>query len=89
MSDEEENDDVFVRHTPSYRSNLLNNFIKKLDDRCEKANSSHPRKERVLGTPVEKAIQHHSKPWMINKEFSCSEDSTPMTEDDYLSDELF
>ena len=45
MSDEEENDDVFVRHTPSYRSNLLNNFIKKLDDRCEKANSSHPRKE--------------------------------------------
>ena len=35
MSEEEKDGDVYIRHQPSYRSNTLNKFIKKLDQRLE------------------------------------------------------
>ena len=45
MSEEEKDGDVYIRHQPSYRSNTLNKFIKKLDQRLEADinRKKHPR----------------------------------------------
>lgn len=67
MSDEEEQEDTYIRHPPLYRSSLLSQFIEKLECRYEKRESStnHPRKRRVLGTPVDVPIPAEAKKWMI------------------------
>ena len=49
MSDEEELDGDFIRHPPAYRSEVFNNFILKLDSRCNKVHSSQPRKKKDPG----------------------------------------
>ena len=46
MSDEEEADGIYIRQPPSFRSDLLNNFIAKLESCREKAPNKQPRKRR-------------------------------------------
>ena len=66
MSDEELQGDIYIRHPPSYRSEILSKFIEKLDSRAAKSNdSAHPRVMRQLGTPAEVAIPSSCKKWMI------------------------
>ena len=69
MSDEELDGNVYIRHQSSYRSDSLNTFIKKLDVRLNSAgtSSSHPRTERRLGSPQDKAIPKLAKKWIIKK----------------------
>lgn len=74
MSDEELEGNVYVRHQPSYRSDGLNAFIKKLDLRLETDDSNrvgrgaHPRLERRLGSPREKPAPVLAKKWAIRKD---------------------
>ena len=60
MSDEEldANGKVYyTRRPPSYRSDMLNKFIAKLDSRlCKQSVASHPRMERILGSPTKKTL---------------------------------
>ena len=56
MSDEEKRDNVYVRHQPSYRSDALNAFIKKLDRRSDSATGNHAKFERKIGTPTNKVF---------------------------------
>ena len=65
MSDEEKMGDSYVRHPPDYRSERLNRFIQKLDERLGSTPSSHARHTRVLGSPVEKRIPANAKAWML------------------------
>ena len=78
MSDEEENGEGFVRHPPSYRSEVLNNFIAKLDSRYDKTQQkTQPRKKRVLGSPVKKAVPHNAKNWLLKSEFQSTSAEEP------------
>ena len=65
MSDEEKVGETYVRHQPSFRSERLNKFINKLDERLEKTASTHPRHLRVLGSPVQMSRPEHAKSWMF------------------------
>lgn len=69
MSDEEELDDVYVRHRPAYRSALFNSFIDKLDERENHLNPSRPRHKRQLGEVVDVPIPNEAKKWMIDERF--------------------
>ena len=71
MSDEEEQGEVYIRHPPSYRSDILSSFIEKLDSRCSKEANSQPRKKRVVGSPIMKAVPINAKKWMLKDEFKC------------------
>ena len=75
MSDEEESGDTYIRHQPSYRSELLNNFILKLDSRCDAAKNTQPRKKRVIGSPVKKPVPRKAKNWVLKPEFKKGHDS--------------
>lgn len=66
ISDEEKVDDTYVQHPPAYRSDQLNRFIQKLDERLNSTPSHHARHPRVLGSPTEKPISSRAKPWMIS-----------------------
>ena len=87
MSDEEEQGDAYVRHPPLYRSNILSQFIDKLDSRYEKRNSNtnHPRKARILGSYVTVPIPPDAKKWMLKPEMREKElperDANPPSED--------
>ena len=72
MSDEEKRGDTFVRRQPSYRSEKLNSFLSKLDDRFERQHSQQPRTKRLIGPPVDKPIPSHAKNWMIKKDLRKS-----------------
>ena len=65
MSDEEKVGDTYVRHPPAYRSDRLNRFIQKLDDRLNSTPSHHARHSRILGSPIEKPVHPRAKSWMI------------------------
>lgn len=67
MSDEEEQGDIYIRRPPQYRSNLLAQFIEKLESRYEKRNSatSHPRKKRIVGSPIDVPTPVEAKKWML------------------------
>ena len=67
MSDEEPKDDSYVRHPPRYRSEKLNSFLTKLDQRSMKKNSQ-PRKRRVLGSPRDNPVPKNAKDWMLTPE---------------------
>lgn len=69
MSDEEKCDEGYIRHPPSYRSELFNKFIAKLESRCDKAPNHQPRKKRILGSPVKKSVPPNTKNWLLNPEF--------------------
>ncbi len=55
MISEEELDEenkLYIRHPPTYRSRTLNKFIEKLDKRVEAGlRGTHPRMQRRLGSP--------------------------------------
>jgi len=65
MSEEERVGDVYVRHPPHYRSEKLNKFIRKLDERASKKSKSHARFSRKEGSPRKLPIPKHAKQWMI------------------------
>lgn len=66
MSEEEEDNGIFVRHPPSYRSVSLNRFIDKLDYRLEKLPStSHSRIQRRLGSPILCEAPRGCKSWLL------------------------
>lgn len=86
MSDEEKAGDVYIRHPPSYRSELVYNFIAKLESRCDKTPNSQPRTTRVIGSPVNKPVPHNTKDWLLKPEFrSAGELEESVT---YSSDEV-
>ena len=65
MSEEEEDEDSYTRHPPSYRSKAFDDFINKLDQRLSSKHKKHPRLERKLGSPCDKPIPGHCKKWMV------------------------
>lgn len=82
MSDEEFEPDekLYVRHQPSYRSDKLTKFIKKLDLRLDSENKgTHPRLQRRLGSPREKPTPTCTKRWTVKK---VPEDNHSSDEDD-------
>ena len=82
MSEEEEHGDSYIRHQPSYRSKAFSKFIDKLDKRLYSKLSKHPRLERSLGSPQNRAAPDHCKKWMVraandeDQESSGSNDGT-------------
>ena len=64
MSEEEEDGDGFVRHSFSWRSQVLNNFLLKLDKRFNTRNSKILAKKRVYGDIIEKPAPHNIPLWM-------------------------
>ena len=68
MSDEERSQDSYILHPPSYRSEALNTFITKLDARLDKEKNTHPRLERIMGSPREKPVPSRFKKWTIKRE---------------------
>lgn len=81
MSDEEKRDEIYVRHQPTYRSDTLNAFIKKLDKRSAEASTSHAKFPRVVGTPTKKAIPPSTKKWIV-KQMSASPKATDVDGDE-------
>lgn len=78
MSDEEfdENEKTYIRHPPSYRSEILNKFIARLDARGDQQRSNHPRMKRRLGSPVPqpspKSLKHWAKKGALSEDFEQS-----------------
>ena len=74
MSDEEEVDGKFKVHRPEWRSIALNDYLKALDSRANASDtaSGHPRKERIVGTPIKCQIPAclGSTSWMVEDELS-------------------
>ena len=69
MSDEEEVDDVYVRHSPSYRCEKFHNYLMKLDKRvAAKGKNVHARFQRQEGAVIEKNPPPNCKPWMIKSQ---------------------
>lgn len=67
MSDKEKCDSGYIRHQPDYRSNQLNTFLQKLDERSDRKNSFHARFSRNIGSPVSKPVPINAKPWMLKE----------------------
>jgi hypothetical protein len=65
MSDEERVGDKYIRHPPSYRSDMLSCFIEKLESRLDSTPSYHACHKRELGSPVEKQAPARAKNWML------------------------
>lgn len=76
MSDEEKRDNVYVRHPPSYRSDTLNKYIEKLDERSASSTGNHAKFERRIGTPIKKSVPTGTKKWILKTEASSSEPAT-------------
>ena len=68
MSDEERKDNYYIRHPPSYRAKVLDQFIKKLEARLDQEKGTHPRMERRPGSPINKELSSRFKKWTIKKE---------------------
>ena len=79
MMSDEEKDDVFVRHPPDYRSDAMNTFIAKLDARCVKKLTTHPRGKRKQGSPRKLCVPQTAKKWMIKKQTSPVSNDTSAT----------
>ena len=80
MSEEETDNDEFVRRKPSWSSNLLNSHIKKLEKRVEKGNRKSLARKRKYGTSLDKKPPPNVSAWMMNK----STESEPEVEFDSL-----
>ena len=65
MSDEEKRGELYVRHQPSYRSDVLNAFIKKLDKRSAASSTSHAKFQCIIGTPTKKTVPPPAKRWIV------------------------
>ena len=68
MSDEESMDDDKSpkRRRPDWRSPTFNLFMDELDE-CSYRASKHPRKIRVLGTPLKCPHPDNVKEWMVKQ----------------------
>lgn len=83
MSDEEVDGDVYVRHQPSYHSELVNKFILKLDTHLARGDKgNHPRKKRRLGSPRNKPIPRCAKQWTVKKETNANPESPEIASTD-------
>ena len=60
---------AYIRHAPSYRSDVLNTFIQKLDSRCDKNPNSQPRKQRLQGSPHTRTVHSYAKSWTVKADF--------------------
>ena len=69
MSEEEEDGDQdgFIRHQPSWRSNVLNRFISKLEKRIKKNSKNSLAKKRRHGTTIDKDAPPNLPSWMTEK----------------------
>ena len=77
MSDEElgEENKLYIRHQPSYRSTTLNSFIEKLDMRVEAGvKGIHSRIPRQLGSPRKKCPPKSVKDWAKKSQTSINID---------------
>ena len=72
MSDEEKVGDTWVRHRPSYRSDLFNHFLDKLDSRASDKNRA--RFPRDVGSPREKDVPSSARKWMLCSNMSTEQD---------------
>ena len=66
MSDEERAGEKWVRHRPSYRSDLFNRFIDKLDGQA--GTLDRARFPRDIGSPRAKQTPASAKQWMLSRE---------------------
>ena len=68
MSDEDRDGGKWVRHRPAYRSDLLNQFIEKLDSHAGTLSMDRARFPRDMGSPRQTEIPSCAKRWMLNTE---------------------
>ena len=67
MSDEETTEDsqAFKRRRPDWRSDEFNDLMDELDQRSYSKASKHPRKARVIGSPLRCPWPENIKEWML------------------------
>ena len=75
MSDEEKVGDKWIRHLPSYRSELFTKFIGKRDNRC--SSSTHARFPRGVGSPALKDPPTNCKNWLLSQFMGNTSTSDP------------
>lgn len=81
MLDEEKRGEIYVRHQPTYRSDTLNAYIKKLDKCSAEASTFNAKFPRVVGTPTKKAIPPSTKKWIV-RQMSASPKATDVDGDE-------
>ena len=89
MSDEEKEGETYIRHPPGYRSERLNRFIQKLDERLDSMPSRHARHSRVLGSPVEKQVPAKAKAWMLKDDARSAGTQNQSFEEEGSDQDLF
>ena len=70
MSEEEGDNDSFIRHRPSWRSSSLNRFLEKLENRYKSKHPNSLAKPCTYGDPVQKIPPSGTPSWMIVPEHS-------------------
>ena len=67
MSDEEDvGSNTFKVHRQEWRSQELTDFFEELDQRADEAiKQAHPRKNRIVGTPLKVSAPSVVKDWMM------------------------
>ena len=65
-------DQTLKRKRPDWRSPSFNSFMDELDQRAYHT-SKHPRKMRVLGTPLKCPYPERVKQWMLNESEECDD----------------
>ena len=65
MSEEEENEDGFIRHRQSWRSQALNRFIEKIDNHLSKKSGKSTARRREYGDLCERPTPKDVPKWMI------------------------
>ena len=70
MSDEEDvGDNTFRVHRQEWRSQEMTDLLDELDRRADAAMKKvHPRKNRVLGTPLKVDAPNTTKDWMLRED---------------------
>lgn len=75
MLDEESVNGKFKVHTPEWRSAEFNTFLNDLDSRAAAINDkSHPRIQRLQGTPAKCSPPDNVDEWMVNED-DCNSES--------------
>ena len=79
MSDEEEDgDDTFRVHRQEWRSEEITALFEELDRRADAVmKRAHPRKTRVIGTPLKVGAPSATKEWMVKDSGTQSRDGSP------------
>ena len=74
MSEEEEEGDSFIRHQPSWRSDIFNHFLEKLEGRYKAKHARSLAKPRTYGEPVQKPPPASAPSWMVRQH--CTDDNS-------------